>query len=1506
MASEVIGRKLNELEIYDLRNELAKRKLDTFGSRNDLVERLKSALIEEGTDAEKFVFILSDKTEDKISNFSEVNKLPGINGIENIKTEILDIEDMTNVEVNEEELDTSYNFQFYYEEDNEESMSSNNAEELQNSFNEEDDQDDKEKIKNIINKIDVGRKKSRTKIVSNKRQIARLVELMKQNLDIGRGLISRPNAKKRWERFTVELNSLGPPKRNSEKWQRVWSDLKRKVKRKLNDNKEELMTNCGELNNCYQFSKTEEDVINILQLQVWVNPSGEIFGLDNKDTGKTSIAEEPENVTEFINIANNTESVLEEPETESEAERKKEITKVVSNKRQLVRLVELMEENLDIGRGIILKASAKKKWEEFAVELNSLGPPQRNYEKWQRVWNDLKFKVKKKINDNKDELNGSNCGSSKSHKYSETEQAIINILQLNPWSNSTMDIPSSNDEQKIPISVLDQTENASESNNFNAISTESVNEKFEFLPENSKVERSRHRKRHKTQIDQRLYLLKQQTDSQKLYQNGMLSILENIQKDLHSIEECIRESYYENIKYKKRKLELKQRKLDLLEQEIKNKEKYRKNQELYREAKLEMKEKKFTLVKNYSLHQHNLVREQSERYRSHSIEIELRKHERRIIEIRRWQRENHLARNREQLARERQRLENYKLNRIKMNRRKYEHEQIAWERLKLQRQRFNMAPDMSSETLGRKISELRACDLKDELAKRKLNCNGLKNELIERLQNAIKDEGKDPEKFLFPLLDKRGTKNLKKTEETEIQLSISAEEASAPEESEEKNESVVVDEVGSVDGDENDFQEQVDAAIENTNDNEESINLTIGEDEQKLLHEEEEQDEKEKPKGASIENSTKGEKLKEQESNAESKIKTEEKDQESQKEAHNGNDEKSQEKKSESENKVQQTNQEKEKTAESKIAENKTTASTTSAAKSHRNLWVSGLTSITRASDLKSIFSKYGKVIGAKVVTNTRTPGSRCYGYVTMGSSSEATRCIEHLHGTELHGRIISVERTKNEIGGNKAAHQRKEEEKQRRPSKESKRKIENDTSVKNSDDRNKDGKSKKTEKETSKDQDPEQVKSTKIDKKSPTKESVNDKKIEEKDTRHRSVKSSSRTSLERKKSRDRRIAEERERERRARERREREILSFKKIREERERQRLREKERELREEERRRREIRRRQREEEDRLVREREKLALERERLEREKAELLRLERERQKLEREKIELERLELKRQQMKIMEQNSRIEDKRPVKRTSDDRYGEIDRKRSTNDRRFEAPPPPRFDSSLATNSYDRSDKKRDDYGSNSKRDDYVSSKRDDYIGSKRDEYSKREDYSSKRSSDIVVPPPPPRHSSGYHSSHGGRETHGASHKTSRYIESEVRPISYRAGRSPDRNDPRTTSNKRYDVSSSYSERTNSTTASISGTAPWHSGNNQPIKSFASSSMPTSSNVGVWPNKSNEDHWGRPIDAQDRYDRTYNERVGYGVESPRSAAMFGGRPDSRYSGQISSRYENGKY
>ncbi|KAM4747014.1 SAFB-like transcription modulator isoform 1-T1 [Rhinophrynus dorsalis] len=82
---------------------------------------------------------------------------------------------------------------------------------------------------------------------------------------------------------------------------------------------------------------------------------------------------------------------------------------------------------------------------------------------------------------------------------------------------------------------------------------------------------------------------------------------------------------------------------------------------------------------------------------------------------------------------------------------------------------------------------------------------------------------------------------------------------------------------------------------------------------------------------------------------------------------------------------------------------------------SARNLWVSGLSANTKAADLKNLFGKYGKVLSAKVVTNARSPGAKCYGIVTMSSSADVARCISHLHRTELHGQQISVEKVKHD-----------------------------------------------------------------------------------------------------------------------------------------------------------------------------------------------------------------------------------------------------------------------------------------------------------------------------------------------------------------------------------------------------------------------------------------------------------------------------------------------------------
>ncbi|XP_037324790.2 scaffold attachment factor B1 [Pungitius pungitius] len=292
-----------------------------------------------------------------------------------------------------------------------------------------------------------------------------------------------------------------------------------------------------------------------------------------------------------------------------------------------------------------------------------------------------------------------------------------------------------------------------------------------------------------------------------------------------------------------------------------------------------------------------------------------------------------------------------------------------------------------------------------------------------------------------------------------------------------------------------------------------------------------------------------------------------------------------------------------------------------------RNLWVSGLSSTTRATDLKTLFSKYGKVVGAKVVTNAKSPGARCYGFVTMSTADEATKCISHLHRTELHGKMISVERAKNEPVGKKPADKNdpKKPVGDRRPSADSKSE-EKDEKVEG------DGKDGKGQNERTVIMDKSKGEPV-ISLKTKSKE--------------RSSKSRDRSSLSKEKK---------------------EILTFDQIKEQRERERQRQREREVREVERRsdrdsregnrpdreRERIRLfREKEERKHLLRKRSWLEAEKQRLDADRMERQFLERERLRIEyerrreQERILRERDELRRQQEQLRYEQARRSVKRP-------------------------------------------------------------------------------------------------------------------------------------------------------------------------------------------------------------------------------------------------------------------
>ncbi|XP_066131760.1 SAFB-like transcription modulator isoform X3 [Saccopteryx bilineata] len=364
----------------------------------------------------------------------------------------------------------------------------------------------------------------------------------------------------------------------------------------------------------------------------------------------------------------------------------------------------------------------------------------------------------------------------------------------------------------------------------------------------------------------------------------------------------------------------------------------------------------------------------------------------------------------------------------------------------------------------------------------------------------------------------------------------------------------------------------------------------------------------------------------------------------------------------------------------SKDDKGSTTSTGGSSGSSTKNIWVSGLSSNTKAADLKNLFGKYGKVLSAKVVTNARSPGAKCYGIVTMSSSTEVSRCIGHLHRTELHGQLISVEKVKSDPSKKELKKENDEKSSSRNSGDKktmSDRSSKTQASMKKEEKRSSEKSEKKESKDTKKIEGSKSpghmviLDQTKGDHCRPSKRGKYEKV-------HGRSKEKERASLDKKRDKDYRRKDilpfEKMKEQRLREH----LVRFERLRQAMELRRRRE----IAERERRERERIRiiREREERERLQRERERLEIERQKLERERMERERLERERIRIEQERrkeaerIAREREELRRQQQQLRyEQEKRNSLKRPrdVDHRRDDPYWSESKKLSLDtDARF--------------------------------------------------------------------------------------------------------------------------------------------------------------------------------------------------------------------------------------------
>jgi RNA recognition motif-containing protein len=74
-----------------------------------------------------------------------------------------------------------------------------------------------------------------------------------------------------------------------------------------------------------------------------------------------------------------------------------------------------------------------------------------------------------------------------------------------------------------------------------------------------------------------------------------------------------------------------------------------------------------------------------------------------------------------------------------------------------------------------------------------------------------------------------------------------------------------------------------------------------------------------------------------------------------------------------------------------------------------KKLYVSSMPYNTSSEDVNKLFSRVGKVVSAKVITNSSTGLGKGFGFVEMETEQDAVNAIEKLHGSDLGGRTISV-----------------------------------------------------------------------------------------------------------------------------------------------------------------------------------------------------------------------------------------------------------------------------------------------------------------------------------------------------------------------------------------------------------------------------------------------------------------------------------------------------------------
>ena len=77
------------------------------------------------------------------------------------------------------------------------------------------------------------------------------------------------------------------------------------------------------------------------------------------------------------------------------------------------------------------------------------------------------------------------------------------------------------------------------------------------------------------------------------------------------------------------------------------------------------------------------------------------------------------------------------------------------------------------------------------------------------------------------------------------------------------------------------------------------------------------------------------------------------------------------------------------------------------------NIYVGNLDYKVNENDLEELFSEYGAVAEANVITDKYSGRSKGFGFVTMENDEEANKAISGLNGTTMQNRDIVVNEAK-------------------------------------------------------------------------------------------------------------------------------------------------------------------------------------------------------------------------------------------------------------------------------------------------------------------------------------------------------------------------------------------------------------------------------------------------------------------------------------------------------------